>query len=632
MSFDTEPDYDFVIVEAHVVGSDAWTTLPEAGGLTTTAVPADCDQGFLLEEHPFLLKYLTLGDAGCTATGTTGAWNAMTGSSGGWKPVTFDLSAYAGQQVEVSISFVTDSAVSGIGVVVDDTEVVVGGAPVQTEGFETGLGAWAPLDPPPGSPTGGSAFERSDGLLASAVTTEDSVLLGFGLEQIATAGERADVVRRAHAGISSGGPEYRRFLPHGVTMCTDVGALRHTSPRQEAPADGDRGDHEPDGVQHRGRPRVVHHTVQRQGPGPEVQHGQGLGRHPTRAEAGERERAQHHAGAGEADEIDEVHADDSSRRRRQREVTIREIGVQSDCMQISPDRLLILRAVAASGGVGAAARELHLAPSGISQHLARLERETGLVLVDRFHSGGQRPLRLTAAGQRLAAHGARLAEVLADVAEDVYAMSQRLSGTANLGAFASVMTRLVVPAIHDLEQRAPGVQVRVHEAGEPQALSALRGGELDVVIVEDENLLDRDSRTGLAHTWLLDDPYRVAVPAAWPVPRSLDDLASRPWISGPPGTAVHLVLDRVRRTSGLALTATHECEEFAAVLALVEAGFGASVVPALALAVEDPPGLRLVGLPEFGARHISAVTVATRRPPPMIIEVLHALVEVASGR
>ena len=45
-------------------------------------------------------------------------------------------------------------------------------------------------------------------------------------------------------------------------------------------------------------------------------------------------------------------------------------------MHISPDRLLILQAVATSGGVGAA-RQLHLAPSGISQHLARLERETG---------------------------------------------------------------------------------------------------------------------------------------------------------------------------------------------------------------------------------------------------------------
>jgi DNA-binding transcriptional LysR family regulator len=300
-------------------------------------------------------------------------------------------------------------------------------------------------------------------------------------------------------------------------------------------------------------------------------------------------------------------------------------------MHVSPDRLLILQAVAAFGGVGAAARQLHLAPSGISQHLARLERETGVVLVDRFSSGGQRPLRLTAAGQRLAAHGGRLAEVLADAAEDVHAMSGRLSGTVNLGAYSSVMTRLVVPAIRALEQRAPGVAVRVHEAGEAVALTALRGGDLDVALVEDENMAYRSSRPGLAHTWLLDDPYRVAVPAAWPLPRSLDDLAGRPWVSGPPGTAVQLVLDRVRRSTGLALPVAHVCEEFAAVLALVQAGLGASIVPALALPVENRPGLRFVGLAEFGVRHLSAVTVAARRQPPLITEVLHALVDAGSG-
>lgn len=314
-------------------------------------------------------------------------------------------------------------------------------------------------------------------------------------------------------------------------------------------------------------------------------------------------------------------------------------------MHISADRLMILQAVAASGGVGAAARQLHLAPSGISQHLARLERETGLVLVDRFSSGGQRPLRLTAAGQRLAAHGGRLAEVLADAAEDVHAMSGRLSGTVNLGAYSSVMSRLVVPAIRALEQRAPGVAVRVHEAGESVALTALRGGDLDVVLVEDENLADRgapgvsprdrtrhrSTRPGLESTWLLDDPYRVAVPAGWPAPRSVEDLADRPWISGPPGTAVQLVLDRVRRSTGLALPVAHACEEFAAVLALVEAGLGASIVPALALPVEERPGLRLLSLAEFGVRHISAVTVAVRRQPPLITEVLHALVDAGSG-
>ncbi len=133
----------------------------------------------------------------------------MTGSSGGWQEANFDLSAYAGQQVEVSISYVTDPSSGGIGVVVDDTALVVGGGTeTETEGFETGLGAWSVPGPPSGSPSVGVDFVRSQALLAGAVTTEDSVLLGFGLEQIASATERAAVVRSGDAA-----PAGRRLVP-----------------------------------------------------------------------------------------------------------------------------------------------------------------------------------------------------------------------------------------------------------------------------------------------------------------------------------------------------------------------------------------------------------------------------------
>ncbi len=197
LSFDTEEGYDHVLVEARTAGGGDWTTLPETGGLTTTTVPSECEVGFLLEEHPFLLRYLTPGEQACTPTGTSGQWNAMSGSSDGWQPATFDLSAYAGRSVEVSIASVTDPATGGIGVFVDDTAVVVGGEVREREGFETGLGAWSVTGPPEGSPPGGATFRRAEGLLFSAVTTEDSVLLGFGVEQVASAAERAALVRRA---------------------------------------------------------------------------------------------------------------------------------------------------------------------------------------------------------------------------------------------------------------------------------------------------------------------------------------------------------------------------------------------------------------------------------------------------
>ncbi|CAM5727219.1 Zinc carboxypeptidase OS=Streptomyces fumanus OX=67302 GN=GCM10018772_65510 PE=3 SV=1 [Streptomyces fumanus] len=102
--WNTERGYDHVLVEARTAGGDDWTTLPEAGGATSTAVPAECSAGYYLDEHPWLEHYLTPGDDGCAATGTSGSWNSLTGASDGWQQVSFDLSAYAGKNVEISLA------------------------------------------------------------------------------------------------------------------------------------------------------------------------------------------------------------------------------------------------------------------------------------------------------------------------------------------------------------------------------------------------------------------------------------------------------------------------------------------------------------------------------------------------
>ncbi|MCV2462245.1 M14 family zinc carboxypeptidase [Streptomyces sp. ICN988] len=197
--WDTERGYDHALVEAHTTGADDWTTLPEANGATGTAVPAECAAGFYMAGHPWLAHYLTLSDDGCTATGTTGRWNSLTGSSGGWKQVEFDLSAYAGKSVELSIAYVTDPGSGGRGVLADEASLVVGGTATQTEGFETSLGAWQVSGPPAGSPAVLKDWTRTGTLFQTygAVTTDDTVLLGFGLEHLAEPAARAALVRQA---------------------------------------------------------------------------------------------------------------------------------------------------------------------------------------------------------------------------------------------------------------------------------------------------------------------------------------------------------------------------------------------------------------------------------------------------
>jgi Immune inhibitor A-like, MAM domain len=203
-SRDTEPDWDFVFVEAHTPGQDNWTTLPDLNGHTGTSMGESCGEGWQ-ELHPFLAHYQTdNGDGTCTATGTTGTWNAASGTSGGWEQWRVNLAPYAGGQVELHIAYVSDWSVQGLGVFLDDIEVSTGEGTTSFE--DAGMGGWMVTGPAPGSGPNPNNFERitAAGFPEAAIVTSaptDAVYrtlyMGFGLEGVSTPQARNALIDRA---------------------------------------------------------------------------------------------------------------------------------------------------------------------------------------------------------------------------------------------------------------------------------------------------------------------------------------------------------------------------------------------------------------------------------------------------
>ena len=196
-SYDTEADWDHLIVEARVPGQDDWTTLPSEH--TTSSTGESCPAGWR-ELHPHLDHYQTVIDAtSCEPSGSTGTWNAASGNSGGWQQWNVDLSLYQTEgQVEVSIGYVSDWATQGLGVFVDDIVVSSGGG---TTSFENGdTGGWEVTGPPEGSAPNPNNFIITTAAgfpEAAVVATPRSLLSGFGFEGITDAGTRADWMGRA---------------------------------------------------------------------------------------------------------------------------------------------------------------------------------------------------------------------------------------------------------------------------------------------------------------------------------------------------------------------------------------------------------------------------------------------------
>jgi hypothetical protein len=200
-SFNTEPDWDFLFVEAAPAGTDDWTTLPDENGHTTQNTGQSCLQsnsGGWRTLHPWLDHYQTQNTpTTCLPTGTTGDWHAAAGDSAGWQEWSIDLGAYAGGDVEIRISYASDWASQGLGVFIDDV-TLPDGSSTSFEGGDTG--GWAPSGPPPGSApnVNNFIFTTAAGFPEGAtITTEDSLLLGFGFEAITGADTRAEVMGRA---------------------------------------------------------------------------------------------------------------------------------------------------------------------------------------------------------------------------------------------------------------------------------------------------------------------------------------------------------------------------------------------------------------------------------------------------
>jgi hypothetical protein len=98
--------------------------------------------------HPFLEHYQT---ASCEPAGDTGDWWAASGASDGAEQWSVDLSAYAGSDVEVSISYASDDSVQQAGVFVDDVVVSNGPGTTSFEADGDDLDGWTVAGPPAGS-------------------------------------------------------------------------------------------------------------------------------------------------------------------------------------------------------------------------------------------------------------------------------------------------------------------------------------------------------------------------------------------------------------------------------------------------------------------------------------------------
>ncbi|QBI51918.1 Hydrogen peroxide-inducible genes activator [Streptomonospora litoralis] len=276
----------------------------------------------------------------------------------------------------------------------------------------------------------------------------------------------------------------------------------------------------------------------------------------------------------------------------------------------------MLDAVAVHGTVAQAAQALHVTPSGVSQHLNKLDRETGHRLLEPDGRG----LRLTHAGRVLAEHAATVMAQVGAAESDLADLREETLGPLRIGSVGSAVRTLLPGALAELADAHPRLIPSVRDGEVIDMMPLLLRGELDLLLVESWANRPVFLPAGLAVHPLVDEEVRAAVSARHPLADreriGLAELAGTPMASCSPGTEQHEALVQALRGQGVEPDVRYLLDEVPTQLALVAADLAAALVPEMAQR-PAPPGVRFVPLESPLRREITAVWRSDSESPPI---------------
>ncbi len=247
-------------------------------------------------------------------------------------------------------------------------------------------------------------------------------------------------------------------------------------------------------------------------------------------------------------------------------------------MAITFRQLEAFIAVAETHNFTRASARLRMAQPMVSGLVRDLEAELGFRLFDRT----TRRVQLTGAAAEFLGDARRLSQDMEDALRRARDVGARRRGLIKVGAPPLLAAALLPKAIHALAQSSPGVAVTVVDRSVAAIHELLTSGDIDLAVGTFRRNEDGVVRIPLvAYMFALlcraDHPL-----AAIPRPR-WRDLAGAPLIALRRGNGIREQIEQGYVAAGLAADPAFELDQLTTIFAMVEAGFGITVLPLYAL-------------------------------------------------
>ncbi|MFD2675529.1 LysR family transcriptional regulator [Gulosibacter bifidus] len=290
----------------------------------------------------------------------------------------------------------------------------------------------------------------------------------------------------------------------------------------------------------------------------------------------------------------------------------------------------VLDAIARTGSLAAAARDLHYGQPTVSHHLRALERHLDTKLVERSANGAV----LTHAGDVFLAHARAVQERLRVAEDEIAQMRDHGQQLLRIGTFESAGARLLPEALAKL---GAGTAMRVELVeGEPLGLmQQLLDGALHCALLYDYDGDTTVAGHSLRQQTLELEPFKVLLAADHPLADDpeldLADLAETGWIrSRSPLEASERALMSATGAAGYEPKTLLYSEDYSLIHAFVSAGIGAAlVVPSVV------DGRRSVvaktTVQDLGMRRVRFVSAVRDGALRQVVDRLEALLMKAAG-
>lgn len=266
--------------------------------------------------------------------------------------------------------------------------------------------------------------------------------------------------------------------------------------------------------------------------------------------------------------------------------------------------LAALRAVANHGSVVSAAAATGYTPSAVSQQVKRLEKQTGVPLLERVGRG----VMLTSHGQHLVDAGQQVLADLEELEAGVQSQAGVVTGRLRLAVFSTAMRGLVAPVAQALRDAHPDLALTLTEREPWDVVDLVASGQVEIGIVHRWGGVPLAIPDHVEATPLRGDVADLVVHRDHPLAGrrrvTPHDLVDVEWIATPEGTICRQWLHRMYDGTGRPPRIAHVSGEFDSHVALVAAGLGVALIPRMgraplpadlvAVPVADPEPIRLV--------------------------------------